>query len=66
MEDMNVGFPKPIGRLKINESFEIALYSKMPNRFHRMMARILLGWRYTETEGDKRSRMEGENVRRRH
>ena len=56
MPDLNENvfiFPKPIGRLKINENFEITIYGKMPNRFHRMMARLLLGWRYTETKGDK-------------
>ena len=37
---------KSVGRLKINESFTINLYGKLPNRFHRFMARLLLGWKY--------------------
>ncbi len=37
---------KPVGSLKINESFTILIYNKMPNMFHRLMARILLGWKY--------------------
>ena len=43
-------YPKPIGTLKINESFVIPVYDKMPNRFHRMMAKILLGWKYNEVK----------------
>lgn len=39
---------KPKGTLKINENFSLTLYDKLPNRFHRFMARILLGWIYTE------------------
>lgn len=40
--------PKPVGTLKINESLSIAVYKKLPNRFHRLMTRILLGWIYTK------------------
>lgn len=43
-----VSFPKPIGTLKINENFSISLYGKLPSRFHRWMARVLLGWEYKE------------------
>lgn len=41
-----INLPKPVGTLKINESFTISIYNKMPNIFHRLMARILLGWKY--------------------
>lgn len=47
-----IGFPKPIGTLKINENFVIPVYDKMPNRFHRMMAKILLGWEYKEMKNE--------------
>lgn len=39
---------KPTGTLKINDNFSVALYGKLPSRFHRFMAKILLGWIYTE------------------
>lgn len=42
----SIGWDKPIGILKINESFTINIYKKLPNRFHRFMARLLLGWKY--------------------
>ena len=48
MSDLGYEFNKKVGTLKINESFSIALYKKMPNRFHRFMSRILLGWIYEE------------------
>lgn len=41
---------QPIGVLKLNESFKVYVYKKMPNRFHRWMARVLLGWVYEEGE----------------
>lgn len=41
---------KPVGVLKINEGLEVYFYKKMPNRFHRWMARVLLGWVYEECE----------------
>lgn len=44
----HVKLPKPNGKLQINENFSITLYGKMPCKFHRFMARILLGWIYTE------------------
>ena len=46
--NLTVDFPKPVGELKINEGFTIQVYKKLPNRFHRWMARIMLGWIYTE------------------
>ena len=46
----SASFPKPVGVLVINENFSIMLYKKMPNKFHRWMARILLGWKYEERE----------------
>lgn len=39
---------EPIGVLKINEGLEVYFYKKMPNRFHRWMARVLLGWVYED------------------
>lgn len=41
---------EPIGVLKLNESLFVYVYKKMPNRFHRFMARVLLGWVYDDTE----------------
>lgn len=47
--DENVSnFSKPKGTLEINENFHIAIYGKMPNRIHRYMAWLLLGWRYRD------------------
>lgn len=40
--------PKPVGTLKINESFSMAVYKKLPNWFHRLMLKMLLGWTYTK------------------
>ena len=42
--------PKPVGTLRINASFVMAIYGEMPSWFHRWMAKILLGWKY-EKEG---------------
>lgn len=40
-------FKKPAGTLKINNNISFQLYDeKLPCRFHRWMARILLGWKY--------------------
>lgn len=50
--DYELTMPKPIGTLKINENFSILLYDKLPNRFHRWMARVLLGWEYKEKNSD--------------
>ena len=47
-EQMGVYTHEVIGWLQINESTKIAVYKKMPNRFHRMMAKLLLGWVYEE------------------
>lgn len=41
---------EPVGVLKCNESFMVYVYGKMPNRFHRWMARLLLGWVYEDIE----------------
>lgn len=38
----------PAGYLKVNNSVRIAVYDKLPCRFHRWMAKVLLGWEYTE------------------
>ncbi len=51
-DKISICFPKPIGSLKINENFSISLYGKLPNRFHRWMAHILLGWEYKEVNSD--------------
>lgn len=53
MSDLKVEFPKPIGNLKINNNISFQLYDKLPCRFHRWMARILLGWKYEEYLGWK-------------
>lgn len=39
-----------VGVLKLNESLSVYVYRKMPNRFHRWMARVLLGWVYEDIE----------------
>ena len=44
-------FKEPVGYLRINNSFKIAVYDKMPSRFHRWMAKLLLGWEYEEYGG---------------
>ena len=41
-------FKEPAGTLKINNSLRIPVYGKLPCRFHRWMAKVLLGWEYTE------------------
>jgi hypothetical protein len=46
MNISTIDLPKAVGTLMINESFTISIYNKMPNMFHRLMARILLGWKY--------------------
>lgn len=48
LEHISIDFQKPIGTLTIHKGFVISIYTKLPNRFHRLMARILLGWIYTE------------------
>lgn len=65
-EDMSafkatISYPKPIGTLKVNESFVISVYTKMPNRFHRMMAKILLGWEYKEMKNGRINRQTDSN-----
>lgn len=47
---INPFFKEAAGTLKINESFRIAVYDKLPCRFHRWMAKLLLGWEYTENK----------------
>ena len=47
-EHISIDFPKPIGTLTIHKGFTVSIYTKLPNRFHRWMAKILLGWTYTE------------------
>lgn len=36
------------GWLHITESLRVALYKKLPGKFHRLMTKLLLGWRYEE------------------
>lgn len=40
----------PVGWLCISDNYKIAIFGKLPNRFHRLMAKLLLGWRYEEAE----------------
>lgn len=49
---ISIDFPKPIGTLTIHEGFTISIYTKLPNKFHRWMAKVLLGWTYTERSED--------------
>ena len=51
-EHISIDFPKPIGTLTIHKGFNVAIYTKLPNRFHRWMAKILLGWTYTKSRED--------------
>lgn len=44
----NIKPNEPVGVLKINESLKVYVYRKMPNRFHRFMARLMLGWVYKQ------------------
>lgn len=45
---------EPVGVLKLNESLSVYVYKKMPNRFHRWIVRLLLGWVYEQyKQGDK-------------
>ena len=46
-------FKEPVGYLEINNSCKIAVYDKMPSRFHRWMAKVLLGWKYEDVEGEE-------------
>lgn len=52
-KNVSMEYPKIYGTLEINEGFKVCLYRKLPNRFYRMMARILLGWKYEEYKDDK-------------
>lgn len=47
---INPFFKEAVGMLKINNSLRIAVYDKLPCRFHRWMAKLLLGWEYKESE----------------
>jgi hypothetical protein len=47
-------FPKNVGRCEILPNYYFQL-SKMPNRFHRFMLRILLGWKFEIYDVDKPS-----------
>lgn len=49
----DITFPRPVGELKINENLTIQVYGKMPNRFHRWMAKVLLGWVYTDVVAER-------------
>lgn len=41
--------PEPEGKLHVNVNFNMEVM-KFPSRFHRWMARLLLGWRYVKNE----------------
>ena len=47
---INPFFKEAAGTLRINNSVKIAVYDKLPCRFHRWMAKLLLGWEYTENK----------------
>ena len=42
---------EPVGVLHITDNFAVHIYGKLPNRFHRWMAKLLLGWRYEKYDG---------------
>ena len=37
LEPILIDFQKPIGTLTIHKGFVISIYTKLPNRFHRLM-----------------------------
>ena len=37
---------KPTGYIHIGEGFTISYYKKLPNRFHRFMQQIILGFKW--------------------
>lgn len=39
---------KPKGYLNITNNWQLAVYGKRPNWFHRTMMRLLLGWTWEE------------------
>ena len=39
---------EPVGWLKINDGFSVAIHDKFPCRFHRWMIKVLFGWEYTK------------------
>lgn len=41
-----INIPEPVGWWKIGYGTSFAVYKK-PNRFHRFMTTLLLGWRWT-------------------
>lgn len=47
-------FKEAVGMLKINNSLRIAVYDKLPCRFHRWMVKLLLGWEYTENKREQK------------
>lgn len=51
---INPFFKEAAGELKINNSLKIAVYDKLPCRFHRWMAKLLLGWEYTENKKEQK------------
>lgn len=55
LEQISIDFPKPIGTLTIHEGFTVSIYTKMPNRFQRWMAKVLLGWIYTDLSAERRA-----------
>lgn len=51
---INPFFKEAAGTLRINNSVKIAVYDKLPCRFHRWMAKLLLGWEYTENKREQK------------
>ena len=56
LEHISIDFPNPIGMLTIHKGFTISIYTKMPNRFHRWMAKVLLGWIYTDLSAERKEK----------
>ena len=44
-----VGPPRNVAKLSMSGAFSVYV-QKMPNRFHRFMAGLLLGWRWEELQ----------------
>ena len=47
---LDMCFPKPTGFLHIGDGVTFSYYHKLPNRFHRFMQRLILGFRWEKVK----------------
>lgn len=47
---LDMSFPKPTGFLHIGDGVSFSYYHKLPNRFHRFMQRLILGFRWEKVK----------------